>query len=178
MIERLSHEPAPGPAEDDGRSDRLQTLELLRAQLSRTISEGLEQGSVGRSMGRDRQRRDRRVSRRFPAAGRVECCRHKTCQRPGGPRGVGCRGGIAGRNPGAACDSSCGFDGAGGRRSGRVGTEPSAGFGRGGHSGCLVPAFDGVVRLRSRRPGCDRGTDCFEDGWRRRNDRGQAGRRR
>ena len=46
MIERLSHEPAPGPAADDGRSDRLQTLELLRAQLSRTISEGLEQGSV------------------------------------------------------------------------------------------------------------------------------------
>jgi hypothetical protein len=45
MIERLSHEPAPEPAEDDGRSDRLQTLELLRAQLSRTISEGLGQGS-------------------------------------------------------------------------------------------------------------------------------------
>jgi hypothetical protein len=50
-----------------------------------------------------------------------------------------------------------------------------AGFGGGGHSSCLVPAFDGVVRLRSRRPGSDRGTDCFEDGWRRRNDRGQAG---
>ena len=33
-------------AEDDGRSDRLQALELLRAQLSRTISEGLGQGSV------------------------------------------------------------------------------------------------------------------------------------
>ena len=46
MIERLSHEPAPEPAEDDGRSDRQQTLELLRAQLSRTISEGLGQGSV------------------------------------------------------------------------------------------------------------------------------------
>jgi hypothetical protein len=46
MIEPLSHEPAPGPAEDGDRSDRLQTLELLRAQLSRTISEGLEQGSV------------------------------------------------------------------------------------------------------------------------------------
>jgi hypothetical protein len=43
MIERLSHEPAPAPAGDDGRSDRLQALELLRAQLSRTISEGLEQ---------------------------------------------------------------------------------------------------------------------------------------
>ena len=46
MIERLSHEPAPAPAGDDGRSDRLQALELLRAQLSRTISEGLGQGSV------------------------------------------------------------------------------------------------------------------------------------
>ena len=46
MIERPSHEPASAPAEDDGRSDRLQTLELLRAQLSRTISEGLGQGSV------------------------------------------------------------------------------------------------------------------------------------
>ena len=46
MIERLSHEPASVPAEDDGRSDRLQALELLRAQLSRTISEGLGQGSV------------------------------------------------------------------------------------------------------------------------------------
>jgi hypothetical protein len=46
MIERLSHEPAPAPAGDDGRSDRLQTLEVLRAQLSRTISEGLGQGSV------------------------------------------------------------------------------------------------------------------------------------
>ena len=46
MIERLSHEPASVPAEDDGRSERLQALELLRAQLSRTISEGLGQGSV------------------------------------------------------------------------------------------------------------------------------------
>jgi len=46
MIERLSHEPASAPAEDDGRSDRLRTLELLRAQLSRTISEGLEPSSV------------------------------------------------------------------------------------------------------------------------------------
>ena len=51
MIERLSHEPAAAPAEDDGRSDRLQTLELLRAQLSRTISEGLEQGSVAGQWG-------------------------------------------------------------------------------------------------------------------------------
>jgi hypothetical protein len=51
MIDRLSHEPAPGSAEDDGRSDRLQTLELLRAQLSRTISEGLEQGSVAGQWG-------------------------------------------------------------------------------------------------------------------------------
>jgi hypothetical protein len=51
MTERLSHEPAPGPADDDGRSDRLQTLELLRAQLSRTISEGLEQGSVAGQWG-------------------------------------------------------------------------------------------------------------------------------
>jgi hypothetical protein len=46
MIERPSQEPAPVPAEDDDRSDRLQTYELLRAQLSRTISEGLEQGSL------------------------------------------------------------------------------------------------------------------------------------
>ena len=51
MIERLSHEPAPAPAEDDGRSDRLQALELLRAQLSRTISEGLGQGSVAGQWG-------------------------------------------------------------------------------------------------------------------------------
>jgi hypothetical protein len=46
MIERPSQEPAPVLAEDDDRSDRLQTYELLRAQLSRTISEGLEQGSL------------------------------------------------------------------------------------------------------------------------------------
>jgi hypothetical protein len=51
MIERLSHEPASAPAEDDGRSDRLQTLELLRAQLSRTISEGLEPSSVAGQWG-------------------------------------------------------------------------------------------------------------------------------
>lgn len=51
MIERLSHEPASALAEDDGRSDRLQTLELLRAQLSRTISEGLGQGSAAGQWG-------------------------------------------------------------------------------------------------------------------------------
>jgi hypothetical protein len=51
MIERISHEPAPALAEDDGRSDRLQTLELFRAQLSRTISEGLGQGSVAGQWG-------------------------------------------------------------------------------------------------------------------------------
>ena len=51
MIERLSHEPAPAPAGDDGRSDRLQALEVLRAQLSRTISEGLGQGSVAGQWG-------------------------------------------------------------------------------------------------------------------------------
>jgi hypothetical protein len=51
MIERLSHEPASERAEDDGRSDRQQTLELLRAQLSRTISEGLGQGSVAGQWG-------------------------------------------------------------------------------------------------------------------------------
>ena len=51
MIERLSHEPASVPAEDDGRSDRLQALELLRAQLSRTISEGLEQDTVAGQWG-------------------------------------------------------------------------------------------------------------------------------
>jgi hypothetical protein len=46
MIERLSQEPASVLAEDDERSDRQQTLELLRAKLSRTISEGLGQGSL------------------------------------------------------------------------------------------------------------------------------------
>jgi hypothetical protein len=47
MIERLSQEPASVPAEDDDdRADRLQTYELLRAQLSRTVSEGLGQGSL------------------------------------------------------------------------------------------------------------------------------------
>jgi hypothetical protein len=46
MIERLSQEPASVLAEEDDRSDRLQTYELLRAQLSRTISEGLGQGSL------------------------------------------------------------------------------------------------------------------------------------
>ena len=51
MIERLSHEPASALAEDDGRSDRLQTFEVLRAQLSRTISEGLGQGSVAGEWG-------------------------------------------------------------------------------------------------------------------------------
>jgi hypothetical protein len=51
MIERLSHEPASALAEDDGRSDRLQTLEVLRAQLSRTISEGLGQGAVAGQWG-------------------------------------------------------------------------------------------------------------------------------
>ena len=51
MIERPSHEPASAHAEDDGRSDRLQALELLRAQLSRTISEGLGQGSVAGQWG-------------------------------------------------------------------------------------------------------------------------------
>lgn len=51
MIERRSHEPASIPAEDDGRSDRLQALELLRAHLSRTISEGLGQGSVAGQSG-------------------------------------------------------------------------------------------------------------------------------
>ena len=51
MIERLSQEPAAVSAEDDGRSDRLHALALLRAQLSRTISEGLEQGSVAGQWG-------------------------------------------------------------------------------------------------------------------------------
>ncbi|MGY2907885.1 hypothetical protein [Bradyrhizobium sp. URHC0002] len=51
MIERLSHEPASALSEDDGRADRLQTLEVLRAQLSRTISEGLGQGSVAGEWG-------------------------------------------------------------------------------------------------------------------------------
>ena len=51
MIERLSHEPASAPAEDDGRSDRQQARELIRAHLSRTISEGLGQGSVAGQWG-------------------------------------------------------------------------------------------------------------------------------
>lgn len=46
MIERLSHEPASVPDEDDGRSTRLQMLEQLRVQASRAVSEGLERGSV------------------------------------------------------------------------------------------------------------------------------------
>jgi hypothetical protein len=46
MIERLSHEPASVPDEDDGRAARLQMLELLRVQLSRAVSEGLQPGSV------------------------------------------------------------------------------------------------------------------------------------
>jgi hypothetical protein len=46
MIERLSHELASVRAEDDDRPDRLQAHELLRAQLVRTISEGLAQGSL------------------------------------------------------------------------------------------------------------------------------------
>lgn len=45
MIERISREGAPALAEDDGRSERLRTLELLRLQVSRTISEGLERGA-------------------------------------------------------------------------------------------------------------------------------------
>jgi hypothetical protein len=45
MIERISHVAAPALAEDDGNSERLRTLELLRARLSRTVSEGLEQGA-------------------------------------------------------------------------------------------------------------------------------------
>ena len=51
MIERLSHEPAPALAEDDGRSDWQQALELLRAHLSRTISEGFGQGSAAGQWG-------------------------------------------------------------------------------------------------------------------------------
>ena len=51
MIERLSHEPASVPDEDDGRSARLQKLEQLRAQLSQAISEGLEPGSVAGQCG-------------------------------------------------------------------------------------------------------------------------------
>ena len=51
MIERLSHEPASVPAEDDGRSDRLQMLELFRMQLSQTISEGLERGAAAGQLG-------------------------------------------------------------------------------------------------------------------------------
>jgi hypothetical protein len=51
MIERISHEPAPALAEDDVRSGRLQTRELFRAQLSRTISEGLGQGAVAGQWG-------------------------------------------------------------------------------------------------------------------------------
>jgi hypothetical protein len=51
MIERLSHESASVPDEDDGRSARLQKLEQLRAQLSQAISEGLEPGSAAGQCG-------------------------------------------------------------------------------------------------------------------------------
>jgi anti-sigma factor RsiW len=46
MIERLSHEPASVPDEDDGRAARQQMLELLRVRLSHAVSEGLEPASV------------------------------------------------------------------------------------------------------------------------------------
>jgi len=49
MIERHSHEPASLPDDDDGRSARLR--ELLRVQLSRAVSEGLERGSVAAQWG-------------------------------------------------------------------------------------------------------------------------------
>lgn len=51
MIERLSHESASVPDEDDGRSARLQMLEQLRAHLSQAVSEGLEPGSVAGQSG-------------------------------------------------------------------------------------------------------------------------------
>ena len=51
MIERISPEAAPALAEDDGRSDRLQALELLRVQVSRTISESLERGAAAGRLG-------------------------------------------------------------------------------------------------------------------------------
>jgi hypothetical protein len=51
MIERISREGAPALAEDDGRSERLQTLELLRVQVLRTVSEGLERGAAAGQSG-------------------------------------------------------------------------------------------------------------------------------
>jgi hypothetical protein len=51
MIERISRERAPALAEDDGRSERLQTFELLRVQVSRTVSEGLERGTPAGELG-------------------------------------------------------------------------------------------------------------------------------
>ena len=51
MIERLSHESASVPDEDDGRSARLQKLEQLRAHLSQAVSEGLEPGSAAGQCG-------------------------------------------------------------------------------------------------------------------------------
>ena len=178
MIERLSHEPAPAPAEDDGRSDRLQALEVLRAQLSRTISEGLGQGSVAGQWGEidnaqiaafldgslSRAEWDAVATRlandpvaRAELAAAVALLDEIQAQPATVPAG------LMGRAAGVLAASE---------------QNPTAGFGSGGHSGCSVPAFDGVVGRRSRRPGCDRGTDCFEDGWRRRSDLGQAGRRR
>lgn len=50
MIEPISREPPPELGEDD-RSDRLQTFELLRVQVSRTISEGLERGAAAGQSG-------------------------------------------------------------------------------------------------------------------------------
>jgi len=51
MIERLSHESASVPDEDDGRAARLQMLELVRVQLSQAVSEGLEPGSAAGQSG-------------------------------------------------------------------------------------------------------------------------------
>lgn len=51
MIEPISREPAPALAEDDRRSDRMQALELLRVQVSRTVSEGLERGTAAGQSG-------------------------------------------------------------------------------------------------------------------------------
>ena len=178
MIERLSHEPASALAEDDGRSDRLQTLEVLRAQLSRTISEGLGQGSVAGQWGEIDNAQIAAFLDGSLSRAEWDAVATRLANDPVARAELAAAAALLDEIQAQPATAPAGLMARAAGVLARVGTEPSAGFGGGGHSSCSVPAFDGVVRLRSRRPGCDRGTDCFEDGWRRRNDRGQAGRRR
>ena len=178
MIERLSHEPASAPAEDDGRSDRLQTLELLRAQLSRTISEGLGQGSVAGQWGEIDNAQIAAFLDCSLSRAEWDAVATRLANDPVARAELAAAAALLDEIQAQPATAPAGLmERAAGVLAASEQNRP-AGFGSGGHSSCSVPAFDCVVRLRSRRPGCDRGTDCFEDGWRRRNDRGQAGRRR